>query len=385
MRFRRLGARATCALLAALLAVAANGADQYRVRALPVPVSMTDVTPTDINNLGHVVGYAIGAGDVAGYSFRDGQVALLATPDQYTSSWASAVNDLGQIVGGTSDAGIPKSALWSSAADADPIVLDSSGGNDANVYATAINNAGVIAGYYTGSGSGNVNSWRAVTWTPDSQGRLRQNVLTTGVDPLPPGVFHAAYGVNDLGDVVGTGAWLDPELLSSQAAIVWDANQQPRELLPLFTVGYYPRLEAHAINNSGVAVGWLVTNVGTTRGLRWNSSGEVIDLGLPAGFTDTTAVDVNASGVIVGSLSGPAGSVAAIHRHGVWEDLNSPALAQRGWVLQHAIGINDAGQIVGTGTHLGVPRAFLLSPSTPSPTAAPALPAGAAGKSLLAP
>ncbi|MCG3128534.1 MAG: hypothetical protein CHACPFDD_03423 [Phycisphaerae bacterium] len=383
MRFA--GTTTACAVLSAALASAASGADEYDIRALPVPAGMTDVTPADISNLGQVVGYAVGTGDVAGYSFRDGQVALLATPDQHTSSWASAVNALGQIVGGTSDAGIPKSARWSSAADPDPIVLDSSGGNDANVYATAINNSGVIAGYYTGSGSGNVNSWRAVTWTPDSQGRLRQTVLTTGVDPLPPGVFHAAYGVNDLGDVAGTGAWLDPELLSSQAAIVWDVNQQPRELLPLLTVGYYPRLEAHAINNSGVAVGWLVTNDGTTRGLRWNSSGEVIDLGLPAGFTDTTAVDVNAAGVIVGSLSGPAGSVAAIHHDGAWHDLNSVALARRGWTLQRAVGINDFGQIVGTGTCSGHPAAFLLTPSEPRPHAAPATPAGPTDRHLLKP
>src|SRR5258708_3511743 len=38
-----------------------------------------------------------------------------------------------------------------------------------------------------------------------------------------------------------------------------------------------------------------------------------------------------------------------------------------GWTLSAASGINDAGQIVGYGTHDGVIRAFLLTPTPPPP------------------
>jgi probable HAF family extracellular repeat protein len=43
-------------------------------------------------------------------------------------------------------------------------------------------------------------------------------------------------------------------------------------------------------------------------------------------------------------------------------DLNSLIPAGSGWVLTSARGINDAGQIVGTGTISGVQHAFLLTP-----------------------
>jgi len=60
-------------------------------------------------------------------------------------------------------------------------------------------------------------------------------------------------------------------------------------------------------------------------------------------------------------------------------DLNSLIPAGSGWELQRAAGINDAGQIVGTGTINGQTHGFLLSVNNPtpsisniSPTSAPA-------------
>jgi len=44
------------------------------------------------------------------------------------------------------------------------------------------------------------------------------------------------------------------------------------------------------------------------------------------------------------------------------KDLNKLIPTGSGWVLQQAFGINNAGQIVGTGTHNGQSRGFLLSP-----------------------
>jgi probable HAF family extracellular repeat protein len=44
-------------------------------------------------------------------------------------------------------------------------------------------------------------------------------------------------------------------------------------------------------------------------------------------------------------------------------DLNSFLPTNSGWVLYGATGINDLGQIVGDGTHNGLNRAFLLTPT----------------------
>ena len=43
-------------------------------------------------------------------------------------------------------------------------------------------------------------------------------------------------------------------------------------------------------------------------------------------------------------------------------DLNALIPSGSGWVLSEANGVNDAGQIVGYGTHNGDVRAFLLNP-----------------------
>ena len=43
-------------------------------------------------------------------------------------------------------------------------------------------------------------------------------------------------------------------------------------------------------------------------------------------------------------------------------DLNAYVAPDSGWVLQKATGINDDGQIVGTGSHNGNTRGFLLAP-----------------------
>jgi hypothetical protein len=73
---------------------------------------------------------------------------------------------------------------------------------------------------------------------------------------------------------------------------------------------------------------------------------------------------INNLGQIVGTTSGqailfvPGGSVV---------NLNSVVTNGSDWVLKYAIGINDAGQIVGYGLHNGVQRAFRLDP-VPEPT-----------------
>jgi len=55
---------------------------------------------------------------------------------------------------------------------------------------------------------------------------------------------------------------------------------------------------------------------------------------------------------------------AFLFSRGLMYDLNNLVPADSGWDLQQAFGINDAGQIVGIGTHSGVDRPFLLTPAS---------------------
>lgn len=349
---------------AALSAFRAAHADTwYRLQEIAPPVGAV-VVATDISNSGQVVGGIQLPAGSAGFSYFNGSLTVLTPPVAHTVFSAIAVNNAGQITGSvTSEFGIPKSALWLSASDSAPLVLESGGGPDANVYTTGINNAGVICGYYTGSGSGNVSSWRAVKWIPDGD-RMRQRVLTTGVTPLPPGVFHAAYGINDAGLIVGTGAWDDPDLLTSQAAVLWDANDQPFELSPLIGADPAPRFHAYSINESGVAVGVIVNNNGSQRGLKWLADGSVVDLGPAPPFTDSAALEISEAGVVVGTLNSATASAGAVHENGAWVDLNSRLIDAPGWSVHSAVGVNASGQIVGQALFAGVNRAVILTPST---------------------
>jgi uncharacterized membrane protein len=74
---------------------------------------------------------------------------------------------------------------------------------------------------------------------------------------------------------------------------------------------------------------------------------------------------VNSGGVAVGTCaSGQADELvrrAAILRGEMVEDLND-IVGDPSWVFSEAQGINDAGQIAGSGLHDGQPRGFVLTP-----------------------
>jgi probable HAF family extracellular repeat protein len=125
-------------------------------------------------------------------------------------------------------------------------------------------------------------------------------------------------GINDLGDVVGS-SFLAGDTVSRP--FLWSGGvMQQLPLLPGDTSG-----SARAINNLGQIVG-----ISVSRAVRWDN--------------------------------------------GVVTDLNTAATAAAGWVqLRAALGINDAGQIVGYGQRTGSPlttlRAFLLTNGAKLPVA----------------
>ena len=96
------------------------------------------------------------------------------------------------------------------------------------------------------------------------------------------------------------------------------------------------------------------------------SSGSMHDLGTLGG-TECQAYGINDSGVVVGwsTLSGNLTEHAFIYSNGITQDLNNLIPPGSGWVLHSATGINDVGQIVGSGNN----GAFLLNPIvTPEPS-----------------
>jgi probable HAF family extracellular repeat protein len=200
------------------------------------------------------------------------------------------------------------------------------------VFAQGINNLGQIVGLASNCGPPLPN----IAWL------FQKGNLTTL--PTLGGVSSAAFGINDLGQVVGKSA-LDANA-NIVHAFVWQLGTGMRDL-GVLAGGQFS--EAVAINRNGVAVGVSTFNGGTffagDRHAVVFQNGQVIDLtpNLPAGF-GSFADAINSSGQIVGSSL----NHAFIWVNGVGTDLNTLIPPGTGITLSAADGINDKGQIVAT-------------------------------------
>jgi probable HAF family extracellular repeat protein len=92
-------------------------------------------------------------------------------------------------------------------------------------------------------------------------------------------------------------------------------------------------------------------------------------LGTLPGGTYSSRQGINQSGQVTGySDSGTSGgnNRAFLFSNGTMSDLNSLIPPNSGWTLSEAFGINDTGQITGTGAINGATHAFLLNPVVPT-------------------
>ncbi len=251
-----------------------------------------------------------------------------------------------------------------------------------------INASSQIAGYSTGS-DGTYHAFLATSGTLTNIGDLG-------------GGSAVAYGINDAGQVVGSA-------VTAQGAnhpFLYSNGQ----MVDLGTLGSPNNVDwwnsAQSVNNAGVVVGTSYDAKGNFHGFIWNNgkmsalgalggqwseafainnknqttgiaytkgnalahafletAGKMTDLGTLEGPLATSwGLAINDSGVIVGYSDFQQGYHAFVSGGvGRIKDLNKLIPAGSGWVLEQAFGINNAGQIVGTGTHSGQEHGFLLT------------------------
>ena len=212
----------------------------------------------------------------------------------------------------------------------------------------AINDAGVLTGGIRLAGADE----RAYLLGPDL------TAAPTIVDP--PGGVGSTYGLGINADGHVVGPWWPAARTNKGFAWAGGQFHDLGESAPT------------AINDAGVIAGDLfkpwpssyqpaLYNLGSSTP-SWQ------EIPIPAGFAGAHGHGINNSGDVVGNcwidgttyVNGPWS--AYIYSGGVSKDLNDLISPDSGWHLEFASDINDAGQIVGTGTYQGRPTSFLLTP-----------------------
>ena len=223
--------------------------------------------------------------------------------------------------------------------------------------AHGINNQGQLVG--AGKEGGPNFYTHAALWLNKDTEAIDLGFLGQGI-PLN---YSEAYGVNDLSHVVGNSA-----IGSFIRGFLWRSGQ----MTDLGALSGQVVSEASAINNTG-----LIAGKSNFFPVVWeydianpNDAPTIQQLPIPAGFFSATTTAVNDSGDVVGYAGSPnIDSHAVLWRNGMAIDLGV-------WPGGHysvANGINNLGQIVGTGTVAGdnLDHALMWTVDEGSPTPTP--------------
>lgn len=338
-----------------LAAASASAQDGWRMTRLPdLPSGTNAYNAAAINNAGQIVGWSWTGSDARAVQWQDGRISdlgsLRTTPFGFNA--ASDVNDAGQVVGATdTPEHVYRGALWQGGRISALAPLPGWQESAAN----AINASGTIVGG-SGTGSGGVPTlWQngqaiALSVPISFQSGVAVDINTSGQI-----VLRGDYGSSFVGR---SGSFTDLGHFSAEIPIT----------------------QAHSINDAGQVVGASFTD-GAMHAFLWEG-GHMRDLGVPAGFTWSEAIAINASGQVVGFAERRAPITGDATTHAIlWDgervvDLTSQlGGGDEGWQLRPS-DINDAGTIVGTGyDEHGHTIAFALAP-VPEPATVSLLLAG---------
>jgi probable HAF family extracellular repeat protein len=301
-----------------------------------------------INKSGQVAGFAeTGDGRSQAFVYTDGTLFNLGTLGG-TDSYAYRISDSGFVIGRSMNAGgryrafvvILNSSMF------DISSLDSRLGG-AFSFATAVNNLGQVVGYFHTSNEHRAARNRVFLY---SDHRITDLGTFGGEDSI-------VMAINDAGQMAGSYG-TDPEAdYAERVAFLYSGGK----VIALGSFGGKVTI-ANEINNAGQVVGQSQNARGEYRAFIY-SGGALVDLGTLPGGTQSFAYGINQSGQVVGASDSASSTLHAfLHSGGSMKDLNTLIPANSGWVLTEARAINTSGQIVGNGIKDGEQRAFLLTP-----------------------
>jgi uncharacterized membrane protein len=334
----------------------------FTIAELPVPAGYDFSAPYKINDQGYVVGFSErgSSGEVATV-WKNGTVQVLGRLDKGTYSIATAINSKGAVVGDGDDG------------DYRPLSWILSGGklvnffsnNGGNTHALAINDAGIVGGFYV---KGFSSAWRPAIWKIDAKDP-RKSIKTDL--PLLPGAdlttaSSEARAFNQ--SMQGVGYCSDANI--GGRAVFWNSDAA-HTVFNLGVFGFDWSSDANGLNDLGQAVGSSHPPF-SSRAILWNNDAAhtAYELPLLPGDNYGSAQLINNQGVIIGSSAlgepgtwniGPSAIVIWIN--GQVYDLQSVVRETAdGWQINQISSINNLGQLAGLATKDGVTRGVILNP-----------------------
>ena len=311
--------------------------------AAPVPTviySVTELpgfTPAAINNAGQIAGVR----DDHAWLWSPGGGIDLGTLGGAGSA-ATALNSAGEVTGYATTAGGQTHAFkYAKGSMSD---LGTLAGGDYSS-GTGINDAGQVVGNVNAPGTG----FGAFLYS----GGTMNNIGTLGGD------YAAAAGINNAGQVVGT-------------SIVQQNATYPVSAF-IYQNGVMSKLPGWSDDSSGAAA---INQKGQVTGFGWDggekaflyTDGSMRKLGSLNGLL-SWGTAINNLGHVVGHLGEPPNPslFGFVYADGVMRDLNTLIDPALGWVVQDAVGINDAGQIAAWGCRGDACSGLLLQLTSPVP------------------
>jgi probable HAF family extracellular repeat protein len=240
------------------------------------------------------------------------------------SSVAWAINENGDVVGWSMGPAGTRAFLYTTTGGM--VALSALPGRPRSL-ARDINDAGVIVG---SANAGGTDLGHAVRW---SGGSVRD------LGALGTGSFSEAWGINNLGEVVGWSYSDGGNGLTGVHGFIYSDAAGLVDLTPESDTGY-----AEDINDAGQVTGYRTASGGVYHAFRWQE-GAFADLGVLSGMAHSFGWAINESGQVAGSSSSASGNTERLFRF-----TDGAGLENLGGTGEHNVawGISASGEVVGT-------------------------------------